>query len=145
MKNIIGLLSLSCLMAAGLTACGGGSENLTPAIDSTEKQQPNQPTEPSKPVEPEQPQEPEKSTGAIEGLVSSAITDTDTCQLYLYDDKATKFADAFDPLHTSFKQPDTAIVGSAPLATAKVSQDGKYAFTDISTGDYQLVLNPRSV
>ena len=53
----------------------------------------------------------------------------------------THFADAFGPHHPAFKEPGVAIVGSAPLATAKISDNGEYQFTSIASGSYQLVLN----
>ncbi|WP_157964767.1 GH39 family glycosyl hydrolase [Algibacillus agarilyticus] len=79
--------------------------------------------------------------GFIEGTVASDVTDINACQLYLYDQDVTQFADAFDQNHASFQMPASGITGEAPIGTSAISVTGRYSFDNVATGSYQLVLS----
>lgn len=83
----------------------------------------------------------DNKNGEISGKVISDITNTSTCQLYLYDQSVTKFADAFDQTHDDFNMPESGINGTAPLSTSSISESGNYHFTNVEPGSYKLVLN----
>ena len=80
-------------------------------------------------------------TGDVQGSVQSELINVEACQIYLYDKDETELADAFDSQHPEYVQPDTAIMGGAPLATETIDRQGKYNFSNISVGSYKLVLN----
>ncbi|MGJ8691814.1 MAG: GH39 family glycosyl hydrolase [Thalassotalea sp.] len=79
--------------------------------------------------------------GNIAGTVSSEVTDIKVCQLYLYDNAVTNFADAFDQNHANFQTPSSPITDTAPISTSAISTSGEYSFENIETGNYKLVLN----
>lgn len=129
-----------CLWSmAGLTACGGDSSETSDK--QPEQNQPDTGGDNTGGDNTGGDNTDDDNTGEISGRVISEITDINTCQLYLYDQSVTEFADAFDQSHADFNMPDSGINGTAPITTSAISQSGNYHFEKVEPGQYKVVLN----